>query len=316
MASFDTAAQSMVSPLSWKQIREDCAALTHKARGHYLDWVPQAGVYGVPTGGCFVAAEISRELAIPLLDQPTGDCLIVDDLIDSGKTLEGYPQRFKATLYRKSHSPTVAPRGVLTLRCFDGWLTFPWEVAHPGAKAGNGPTDAVVRLLEYIGEDPMRDGLRDTPGRVTKALKEMTKGYADDPKQILARTFEQPYDEVIVVRGIPFTSLCEHHVLPFIGTVDIGYLPGKVVGLSKLPRLVECFSQRLQLQERMTRQIADAIQLYLEAQGTAVVVKAAHNCMACRGVKKSGVEMVTSCMLGVFREKPEARAEFLSLCQR
>lgn len=176
--------------------------------------------------------------------------------------------------------------------------------------------DAVVVLLRYIGEDPQRSGIVDTPKRVAKALKEMTAGYSEDPVKILSTVFDQEYDEVIVVKDIPFTSLCEHHVLPFVGTVDIGYLPdGRVVGLSKLARLVDCFSRRLQIQERMTKQIADAIESCLNARGVAVIVSASHACMSCRGVRKPGAAMVTSVMKGVFRDKPEARAEFLELCR-
>lgn len=175
---------------------------------------------------------------------------------------------------------------------------------------------AIKTLLLHIGEDPERNGVKDTPLRVSRALREMTQGYQEDPKEILSRVFEETYDEVVVVKDIPFASLCEHHMLPFVGTADIGYLPdGKVVGLSKLARLVDCFAKRLQIQEKMTRQIADAIKEHLNAKGVAVVVRATHECMACRGVRKPGVIMVTSVMLGVFRDKPEARQEFLNLCK-
>lgn len=177
--------------------------------------------------------------------------------------------------------------------------------------------DAVRVLLRWVGEDPEREGLKDTPTRVARALREMTEGLrGSTPEQILSRTFEEKHDDLIISRNIPFTSLCEHHLLPFVGTADIGYLPGKVVGLSKLARLVDCFAARLQIQERITREIAESIHRCLTAKGTAVVVRAQHECMACRGVRKPGSEMVTSAMLGVFRESPEARAEFLSLCSK
>lgn len=200
--------------------------------------------------------------------------------------------------------------------------------------------EAVVTLLRYIGEDPDRDGLKETPQRVVKALREMTVGYHSKPEGILSKVFEQHCDEVIVVRGIPFISLCEHHILPYGGTVDIGYLPGKssswkrlppsdsyttgnyatvgnkVVGLSKLARLVDLYARRLTIQERLTQQIAYDIENILRAQGVGVVVKAEHSCMSCRGVSKTGCEMVTSCMLGVFRSKSEARAELLDLFRR
>lgn len=176
--------------------------------------------------------------------------------------------------------------------------------------------EAVRTLIRWVGQDPDSEGLDETPERVLKALAEMTQGYKDKPEKILSKTFKQPYDELVLLRGVPFTSLCEHHLLPFIGTVDIGYIPGKVVGLSKLARLVECFANRLQIQERMTTEIADSLMLFLQAQGAAVVVKARHSCMGCRGVKKPTAVMVTSSCLGVFRDNPAARAEFFSLCNR
>lgn len=175
--------------------------------------------------------------------------------------------------------------------------------------------DAVRTLLRLVGEDPDRDGLKGTPDRVVRALREMTEGYRQDPAAILGRVFEEPYDEMVVLRGISFSSLCEHHLQNFTGEVDVGYLPGKVVGLSKLARLVDCFARRLQIQEKLTRQIADAISQHLEAKGVGVVVRASHSCMSCRGVKKAGATMVTSAMLGYLRDKAEARAEFLALCR-
>ncbi len=173
----------------------------------------------------------------------------------------------------------------------------------------------IKKVLEYLGYDDGLDGLEDTPERVVKALAEMTDGYGLDPSAILSKVFEDSYDEVVILRDISFTSLCGHHLLPFSGTVDVGYIPGKVVGLSKLARLVECFARRLQIQERLTRQIAEAIQANLEPKGVAVVVRAQHSCVGCRGIKKPGATMVTSTMLGAFREDASARAEFLGLCR-
>lgn len=174
---------------------------------------------------------------------------------------------------------------------------------------------AVRQLLRYLGEDTERAGLKDTPGRVVRALTEMTAGKNERPEHVLKRTFEEQCDEMIVLRGIRFTSLCEHHLLPFDGTANVGYLPGKVVGLSKLARLVECFSRRLQMQERMTKQIADALEEHLSAKGSGCIIRAKHACMGCRGVRKPDAEMVTSCLLGVFRTDDKARSEFLSFCR-
>ena len=172
---------------------------------------------------------------------------------------------------------------------------------------------AVETLLRWVGEDPDRDGLADTPARVAKALREMTSGYSEDPAEILSRTFEETSDEMVILRGITFQSICEHHLLPFLGTATVGYLPGKVVGISKLARLVNCFARRLQIQERLTRQIADAVEKHLEARGVAVVIKAQHLCMACRSVRQMESEMVTSAMLGTLRTDATSRAEFLRL---
>ena len=173
--------------------------------------------------------------------------------------------------------------------------------------------DAVLSLLSMIGEDPSRDGLLDTPRRVVRALREMTGGYREDPAEILSRTFEESSDELIVLRGIEFHSICEHHLLPFHGTAAVGYLPGKVVGISKLARLVHCFARRLQIQERLTRQIADAVAEHLDARGVAVVIRAHHLCMGVRGVKLPAAEMITSAMLGELRDDASTREEFLRL---
>lgn len=173
--------------------------------------------------------------------------------------------------------------------------------------------DAVRDLLALIGEDPDREGLVDTPSRVVRAWLELTAGYEQDPAAILATTFAERADEMVLVRDVPFASVCEHHMLPFHGTVTVGYLPrDRVVGLSKIPRLIECYARRLQVQERMTTQIADAMMEHLSPLGVGVLVTGYHSCMAMRGVQKHG-EMVTSSLLGKFRD--EARAEFLSLAK-
>lgn len=174
--------------------------------------------------------------------------------------------------------------------------------------------EGVRSLLKLRCLDPNSNGLKDTPARVVKAFLEMTSGYEDDPKEILSRQFEGiEYDEFVILRKASFVSLCEHHMLPFIGTAAIGYLPGKnIVGLSKLERLLHCFAKRLQVQERLTTQIADALIEHLECPGAGVVIRASHGCMSCRGVRDPGAEMVTSALRGVFKE-PSQRYEFLHL---
>jgi len=175
---------------------------------------------------------------------------------------------------------------------------------------------AVRTLLRWTGDDPDRDGLRETPSRVVKAFEEYFGGYSQDPEAILQKTFEETegYDEMIVLRGIRFESHCEHHLAPIVGRAWVGYIPnGRVVGISKLARVVDAYAKRLQIQEKMTSQIANAIQNALSPQGVAVVIKAEHHCMTTRGVHKPGTDMVTSRMLGVFRDNAITRQEFLSM---
>lgn len=172
-------------------------------------------------------------------------------------------------------------------------------------------------VLSRLGEDPDRDGLLSTPSRVEKSMAFLTKGYDQDPAQILrGALFDVDYDEMVIVKDIEMFSLCEHHMLPFFGKVHVAYIPnGKVIGLSKIPRLVEVFARRLQVQERLTRQIADAIQDAIEPQGVGVVIEARHLCMMMRGIEKQSSSTVTSAMVGCFRQK-ETRSEFLSLVRQ
>jgi GTP cyclohydrolase I len=176
--------------------------------------------------------------------------------------------------------------------------------------------EAVRVLLEWAGDDPTRDGLIDTPARVVRAYEEYFSGYNDDPKKILGRSFDETegYDEIVVLKDIKFASHCEHHIAPILGKVHVAYLPkSRVVGISKLARLVETFGRRLQIQEKMTAQIANAINDILKPKGVAVVIEAAHECMTTRGIDKPGVSMVTSTMLGAFRADPSTRREFMSI---
>jgi GTP cyclohydrolase I len=175
---------------------------------------------------------------------------------------------------------------------------------------------AIRTVLRWVGEDPTREGLRDTPSRVVRSYEEFFEGYAKDPGDILARTFSEVngYDEMIVLKDIRFESYCEHHMVPIIGKAHVAYLPRtRVVGISKLARLVDAFSKRLQIQEKLTAQIADTIEEILRPLGVAVILEAAHQCMSTRGVHKSGSSMVTSRMTGTFRDDPSTRREFLAI---
>lgn len=175
---------------------------------------------------------------------------------------------------------------------------------------------AVVEILLAIGEDPEREGLRNTPQRVADMYEEIFSGLAHDPASILSVGFEENHQEMVIVKDIPFYSMCEHHLLPFHGKVHIGYIPsGRVVGISKLARLVEAMARRPQLQERLTAQVADAIMEHVKPQGVGVVIEAEHLCMTMRGVRKPGSIVVTSANRGTFRTRQETRAEFLSLVE-
>jgi len=182
-------------------------------------------------------------------------------------------------------------------------------------KLGDGLPRLVERLLRELGEDPKREGLVETPDRVARSMRFLTEGYGMDARDAVGDAlFEENYDQIVVVRDVPFYSLCEHHLLPFFGRVHIGYIPkGRLVGLSKLPRLVELYSRRLQVQERMTRQIAECLHKYLEPVGVGVVVEADHLCMKMRGVEKQNSRVFTSCVLGIFQTDPKTRAEFMGL---
>ena len=175
--------------------------------------------------------------------------------------------------------------------------------------------DAVKGILKEIGEDPEREGLKNTPDRVMRLYKEITSGYTEDPKDIInGAIYNIDYDEMVIVKDIEFYSLCEHHMLPFFGKAQVAYIPKKkVIGLSKIPRIVEVYARRLQVQERMTVQIANFLNDTLKPKGVAVVVNGYHLCMAMRGVRKSDANMLTSSMLGAFRNDERTRSEFLSL---
>ena len=180
---------------------------------------------------------------------------------------------------------------------------------------GDGLPPLVTALLKELGEDPGREGLIDTPDRVARSLRDLTEGYRLNAAEVIGDAlFEQEYDEMVLVKGIQFYSLCEHHLLPFFGQAHVAYMPsGRVVGLSKVPRVVDIFAHRLQLQERLTRQVAESLETVLRPAGVAVVVQARHMCMEMRGVERAGGETVTSCMLGAFRDDHRTRSEFLEL---
>jgi GTP cyclohydrolase I len=192
----------------------------------------------------------------------------------------------------------------------------PASLGQSGRPSREDAEAAVRTLLAYAGDDPTREGLLDTPERVVRSYEEFFGGYSEDPAAILERTFSEidGYDEIVALRDIHFVSHCEHHMAPIIGRAHIGYLPNhRVVGISKLARIIEVYARRLQIQEKMTAQIANTIDEVLQPRGVAVVIEAAHQCMTTRGVNKPGVDMVTSRMLGAFRDNQATRQEFMSV---
>ncbi len=263
-------------------------------------------VYGVPRGGQMVAHFVAEHLnkngfrVDITFDAKVAD-LIVDDLIDSGATQEKYGKEY----------PSV-PFFALFTKKNEDWIVFPWEAE----TEASGPEDNVVRLLEFMGEDPNREGLLETPKRVLKAWDHWTSGYNIEPADIL-KTFEDGAEgdgEMVIVRDIPIYSKCEHHLADIIGKATIAYIPhGKIVGLSKLNRLVDIYARRLQVQERLTTQTADAIVAHLSPD-CAVHIRARHMCMESRGVCQHGHSTVTSALRGVFKTQAETRAEFYSNC--
>jgi len=194
------------------------------------------------------------------------------------------------------------------------------EIADLHARPSMQEAEEAVRvLIRWAGDNPAREGLRDTPARVVRSYKEFFAGYQADPRELLMRTFSEVdgYDEMIVLKNIRFESYCEHHMVPIIGRAHVAYLPEhRVVGISKLARLVDAFAKRLQIQEKMTVQIADTLNEVLQPKGVAVMLEAAHQCMSTRGVHKAGTDMVTSRMLGSFRTDPSTRREFLSIVRK
>jgi len=268
---------------------------------------PGSRLWGVPRGGVAPAAILAGLTFNRVVNTPEEASVIVDDLRDSGATEIRYRERYpdKKFIYLiDKRNPDFAGK----------WIQFPWEVTEAGQEVND--ADIVRRLLQYVGEDPEREGLRATPSRVLKAWREWCSGYGQTPEDILT-TFEDGAEEVnelVIMRRIPVWSTCEHHLAPFFGEATIGYIPnGRIVGLSKLVRLTEIFARRLQVQERLTSQIANALMDYLKPKGAGVVLECRHMCMESRGVRTPGTPTTTSALRGVLFEDPRARAEFFQL---
>lgn len=268
-------------------------------------------IYPIPKNGLYVAVEMSKLLNLPVItdeQEITDETLIVDDIIDSGRTIKRFGQKNDfAVLILKNQSFAKNKKIFFAeLGSKDTYFKFFFEPE-------NDMENNLVRILQYIGEDANREGLRDTPKRIIKSWDKLFGGYKINPDSIITTFTNEGYDEMIILKDIEFFSTCEHHFLPFYGKCSIGYIPNKkIIGVSKLARVVEVFARRLQIQERLTNQIADFIMQSVEAKGVMVVMEGVHLCMIARGVEKKNAKMVTSAIRGVFKIN-EARNEFLNM---
>lgn len=272
-------------------------------------------IFGVPRGGIPLAAALSQIMGVILLSAPEQGCLVVDDIIDSGKTREFYNEYDFATLHKRHTAQFVyaknKPRHTFFINYLkdETWIIYPWEQSEEQSVSDN-----ITRIFQYLNEDPNREGLIKTPDRVVKSWKEIYSGYNADPKEVFTHFDKGTYDQIVILKDIEMYSMCEHHMLPFIGRTHIAYIPtDKIIGVSKLARLLEIYARRLQIQERIGEQVTEAIMKNLNAQGAACIIKAKHLCMQMRGVSKQHSTMVTSSLKGVFMDKPEARAELMGL---
>tara|TARA_R100001530_G_scaffold1886_1_gene3268 strand:- start:38976 stop:39869 length:894 start_codon:yes stop_codon:yes gene_type:complete len=290
---------------NWEQIEQFTYALVQK-----IDWDKYDSIYGVLRGGAPIVCLMKKFVSITIVeeDKINERTLIVDDIVDSGKTRNRYPDNDFATLFVRPRSVDLVNYYITTT---DEWVVFPYEGSEDSAETVD---DNIVRLLEYIGEDSNREGLIDTPKRIIKSFGFLYSGYKQDPEKILTTFAGDGYDEMVVLRDCEMYSTCEHHMQPFFGKAHIAYIPDKkVVGISKLARLLEVYARRLQIQERLTKQVTDALDKYLKPLGSACIIEAVHFCMRARGVQKQNSVMTTSSLTGVFRDKIEAREEFMRL---
>jgi GTP cyclohydrolase I len=267
-------------------------------------------VYGVPNGGMIAAGFLNYAKKVY---KPEFADIILDDIIDSGGTQKWYKKQFPDTVFHALFDKQLDPQ------LHDQWVVFPWEAQHPNGE--NTVQHNIIRQLQYIGEDVNREGLLKTPDRVVKMWGEIFSGYDKDAKELLttfdADGYADHYDEIVLLKDIEVYSMCEHHMLPFFGKAHVAYIPGKkIVGISKLARLVDMYARRLQIQERIGDQVTSSIMELLEPKGAACIIEATHMCMRMRGVQKQNSIMTTSSMKGAFLDKPAARNELMELIRR
>lgn len=294
--------------VSYPQLDKLARNVALKIEEQYPDQDVKA--FAIPKGGISAALAIKAHTEIVLVESPSFADIFIDDLIDSGSTSEHWCDEYPGvpfyTLIDKRSDEAYKGQ----------WVVFPWE---GDVQEQNPETiqDNIRRILQFIGENPGREGLIETPSRVAKAMQHWFSGYNQDPQAVL-KVFKdggETYDQMITVKDIPFYSMCEHHMAPFFGTATVSYIPrGKIVGLSKISRLVDIYARRLQVQERMTEQIADALHFQLRAYGVGVMLQARHLCMESRGVCQQGHTTVTTALRGFLKDEPSAKAEFMRIC--
>jgi len=264
---------------------------------------PDNMVYGVPKGGMIAAGFLKKA---KITHNPKWANIILDDLVDSGQTKEKYEQEYSfaqfVSLFNKQTDS----------RLKDKWIVFPWEAEHPQGE--DNIQQNIVRQLQYIGEDVTREGLLQTPNRIVRAWDELFAGYKQDPSKLFTVFEADGCNQIVLLKDVELYSMCEHHMLPFFGKAHVAYIPNKkVIGISKLARLVDIYARRLQIQERIGEQVTEALMKYLQPLGAACVIESTHLCMRMRGVSKQQSTMVTSSMKGVFFTNTPARQELMNL---
>ena len=284
--------------ITWEQVKERINDFENS-----LDFTQFNRVYGIPNGGMICAGLLKKT---ETTTNPNEATIFLDDLLDSGKTATSYIQKYGKkfhVLFNKQEEEEIK----------DKWLIFPWEAEHPG-KDKEGIEDNIVRQIQYIGEDITREGLVETPKRIVKSWKELYAGYNQNPADVFTTFSTDGYDQMVILKDISFYSMCEHHLLPFFGKAHIAYIPNKkVVGISKLARLLEIYTKRMQIQERIGEQVTSDIMKYLDARGAACIIEAQHLCMKSRGVKNPTSVMQTSSLRGVFMTEISARNELFQM---
>ena len=295
-----------VVDITWNDVfrrAEELGELLYKVSD---DIGKRINIYGIPRGGVYVAALLGNGVwsdRFTITEDTNNADIFVDDIIDSGRTRTNYITKYKKPFY------ALIDKIGADKSYRDQWISFPWE----RMGGDEGPVENIVRLLEYIGDDPTREGLKETPVRVIKSYETLFGGYKQKPEEVSKIFTDGACDEMVILKDIEFYSTCEHHMLPFFGKAHIAYIPnGKVIGVSKLARLLEIYARRLQIQERICQEVTASLNDMLDPKGSACILHAQHFCMTARGVQKQKSIMVTSSLTGSFQNQ-NTRTEFLSL---